>query len=199
MLKIGLTGGVGCGKSTAVSYFQSLGIPVIDADLIARTVVEPGQPALQQIAQAFGSTILNENGSLNRGLLRETVFNNVEQLTKLEAILHPLIKKSIINKINEYQAHAYIIVDVPLLFEKNYTKLFDRVLVIDCLPDQQKQRVKQRDGSTDGVIESIMQTQINRDKRLSLADDILKNTTSVEALYQQINCLHIKYLALSET
>ena len=199
MLKIGLTGGIGCGKSTAVNYLQSLGIPVIDADLIARTVVEPGQPALQQIAQTFGETILNQNGSLNRGLLRETVFNNTEQLAKLEAILHPLIKKSIINKINEYKAHAYIIVDVPLLFEKNYTKLFDRVLVIDCLPDQQKQRVKQRDGSTEGVIESIMQTQINRDKRLSLADDILKNTTSVEDLYQQINCLHIKYLALSET
>ena len=199
MLKIGLTGGIGCGKSTAVNYLQSLGIPVIDADLIARTVVEPGQPALQQIAQTFGETVLNQNGSLNRGLLRETVFNNTEQLAKLEAILHPLIKKSIINKINEYKAHAYIIVDVPLLFEKNYTKLFDRVLVIDCLPDQQKQRVKQRDGSTEGVIESIMQTQINRDKRLSLADDILKNTTSVEDLYQQINCLHIKYLALSET
>ena len=199
MLKIGLTGGIGCGKSTAVNYLQSLGIPVIDADLIARTVVEPGQPALQQIAQTFGETILNQNGSLNRGLLRETVFNNTEQLAKLEAILHPLIKKSIINKINEYKAHAYIIVDVPLLFEKNYTKLFDRVLVIDCLPDQQKQRVKQRDGSTEGVIESIMQTQINRDKRLSLADDILKNTTSVEDLYQQINCLHIKYLALSKT
>ena len=199
MLKIGLTGGIGCGKSTAVNCLQSLGIPVIDADLIARQMVEPGQPALQQIAQTFGETILNQNGSLNRGLLRETVFNNTEQLAKLEAILHPLIKESIINKINEYKAHAYIIVDVPLLFEKNYTKLFDRVLVIDCLPDQQKQRVKQRDGSTDGVIESIMQTQINRDKRLSLADDILKNTTSVEALYQQINCLHIKYLALSET
>ena len=199
MLKIGLTGGIGCGKSTAVNYLHSLGIPVIDADLIARQVVEPGQPALQQIAQTFGETILNQNGSLNRGLLRETVFNNAEQLARLEAILHPLIKESIINKINEYKAHAYIIVDVPLLFEKNYTKLFDRVLVIDCLPDQQKQRVKQRDGSTEGVIESIMQTQINRDKRLSLADDILKNTTSVEDLYQQINCLHIKYLALSKT
>ena len=199
MLKIGLTGGIGCGKSTAVNYLHSLGIPVIDADLIARQVVEPGQPALQQIAYAFGTAILNPEGSLNRGLLRETVFNNAEQLARLEAILHPLKKESIINKINEYKAHAYIIVDVPLLFEKNYTKLFDRVLVIDCLPDQQKQRVKQRDGSTEGVIESIMQTQINRDKRLSLADDILKNTTSVEALYQQINCLHIKYLALSET
>ena len=199
MLKIGLTGGIGCGKSTAVKYFQSLGTPVIDADLIARQVVEPGQPALQHIAHAFGAAVLNPDGSLNRGLLRETVFKNTEQLAKLEAILHPIIKKSIINKINEYKAHAYIIVDVPLLFEKNYTKLFDRVLVIDCLPDQQKQRVKQRDGSTQGVIESIMQTQINRDKRLSLADDILKNTSSVEDLYQQINCLHIKYLALSET
>jgi dephospho-CoA kinase len=162
-------------------------------------VVEPGQPALQHIAHAFGATVLNQDGSLNRGLLRETVFKNAEQLAKLETILHPIIKESIINKINEYKAHAYIIVDVPLLFEKNYTKLFDRVLVIDCLPDQQKQRVKQRDGSTQGVIESIMQTQINRDKRLSLADDILKNTSSVEDLYQQINCLHIKYLALSET
>ena len=199
MLKIGLTGGIGCGKSTAVKYFQSLGTPVIDADLIARQVVEPGQPALQHIAHAFGAAVLNPDGSLNRGLLRETVFKNTEQLAKLEAILHPIIKKSIINKINEYKAHAYIIVDVPLLFEKNYTKLFDRVLVIDCLPDQQKQRVKQRDGSTQGVIESIMQTQVNRDTRLGLADDILKNTTSVEALYQQINCLHIKYLALSET
>jgi dephospho-CoA kinase len=199
MLKIGLTGGIGCGKSTAVKHFQSLATPVIDADLIARQVVEPGQPALQQIAHAFGATILNQDGSLNRGLLRETAFKNAEQLAKLEAILHPIIKESIINKINEYKSHAYIIVDVPLLFEKNYTKLFDRVLVIDCLPDQQKQRVKQRDGSTQGVIESIMQTQINRDKRLSLADDILKNTSSVEDLYQQINCLHIKYLALSET
>jgi dephospho-CoA kinase len=199
MLKIGLTGGIGCGKSTAVKYFQSLAVPIIDADVIARNVVEPGQPALQQIAQAFGTNILNQDDSLNRGLLREQVFNNAEQLATLEAILHPLIKESILNKINEYKGQTYIIVDVPLLFEKNYTKLFDRVLVIDCLPDQQKQRVKQRDGSESGVIESIMQTQINRDKRLSLADDILKNTTTVEDLYQQINQLHIKYLALSDT
>lgn len=199
MLKIGLTGGIGCGKSTAVNRFRELGVPIIDADAIAREVVKPGQPALTEIADCFGHEALLENGSLNRGWLRQTVFSDKQALQQLENILHPRIKKEIQRKMDEYSDMAYAIVDVPLLLEKNYQPLFDRILVIDCMPDQQRERVKVRDGSEEQVIDSIMQSQIGREARLQQADEILDNMSSIIDFYKKIDKLHAKYTEISGT
>ncbi|UOG93329.1 MAG: dephospho-CoA kinase [Candidatus Thiothrix sulfatifontis] len=198
MLKVGLTGGIGCGKSTAVRRFRELGVPVIEADLIAREVVAVGQPALQEIAERFGLQALQADGALHRAWLRQTVFSDPARLQQLESILHPRIRAEILARIAACAHSAYVIVDVPLLFEKGYTQLFERILVIDCLPDQQVLRVRQRDGSDDGVITSIMQSQIARAARLQQADDIVSNAASIIDFYEKIDDLNFKYMKLSE-
>lgn len=191
---IGLTGGIGCGKSTAVQRFRELGVPVIEADKIAREVVQSGQPALAEIVQQFGKQALQADGSLDRAWLRQVVFHDAQRLQQLEAILHPRIRHAILTRIAQLpQTAAYVIVDVPLLFEKDYTQLFDRVLVIDCLPEQQKQRVKQRDNSDDAVIEAIIQSQLSRAERLGKANDVINNASSITDFYKKIDNLHDKY------
>ena len=201
MLKIGLTGGIGCGKSTAVKRFRDLGIPIVDADIVAREVVQAGQPALQAIAQLFGAAALLADGSLNRAWLRQTVFNDTERLQQLEAILHPRIREAIVHDMTAAMAAGspYVVVDVPLLFEKHYDTLFDRVLVIDCLPAQQHERVSQRDGSTIELVESIMQRQIPRDERLFRADDIIENVGSLADFNNKVDTLHHKYAGNTAT
>ena len=201
MLKIGLTGGIGCGKSTAVKRFRDLGIPIVDADIVAREVVQAGQPALQAIAQLFGDAALLADGSLNRAWLRQTVFNDTERLQQLEAILHPRIREAIVRDMTAAIAAGspYVVVDVPLLFEKHYDTLFDRVLVIDCLPAQQHERVSQRDGSTIELVESIMQRQIPRDERLFRADDIIENVGSLADFNNKVDTLHHKYAGNTAT
>ncbi|WML89786.1 dephospho-CoA kinase [Thiothrix lacustris] len=198
MLKVGLTGGIGCGKSTAVRRFRELGVPVIEADLIAREVVAIGQPALDEIATLFGHQALQGDGSLNRSWLRQTVFGDSLRLQQLESILHPRIRTEILNRMAACTHSAYVIVDVPLLFEKDYTQLFDRILVIDCLPDQQRTRVQVRDGSDDTVITSIMQSQIEREARLQRANDIISNTSSITDFYEKINEINNRYVKFSE-
>lgn len=201
MLKIGLTGGIGCGKSTAVKRFRDLGIPIVDADIVAREVVQAGKPALQAIAQLFGDAALLADGSLNRAWLRQTVFNDTARLQQLEAILHPRIREAIVRDMTAAMAAGspYVVVDVPLLFEKHYDTLFDRVLVIDCLPAQQHERVSQRDGSTIELVESIMQRQIPRDERLFRADDIIENVGSLADFNNKVDTLHHKYAGNTAT
>ena len=201
MLKIGLTGGIGCGKSTAVKRFRDLGIPIVDADIVAREVVQAGQPALQAIAELFGDAALLADGSLNRAWLRQTVFNDTARLQQLEAILHPRIREGIVRDMTAAIAAGspYVVVDVPLLFEKHYDTLFDRVLVIDCLPAQQHERVSQRDGSTIELGESIMQRQIPRDERLFRADDIIENVGSLADFNNKVDTLHHKYAGNTAT
>jgi dephospho-CoA kinase len=201
MLKIGLTGGIGCGKSTAVKRFRDLGIPIVDADIVAREVVQAGQPALQAIAELFGDAALLADGSLNRAWLRQTVFNDTARLQQLEAILHPRIREAIVRDMTAAMAAGspYVVVDVPLLFEKHYDTLFDRVLVIDCLPAQQHERVSQRDGSTIELVESIMQRQIPRDERLFRADDIIENVGSLADFNNKVDTLHHKYTGSTAT
>ena len=151
MLKVGLTGGIGSGKSTVVRLFKQYGVSVIDADLVAKALVEPGEPALNEISQCFGSDILTANGQLNRALLKEKVFDNVHLLNQLESILHPRIRQSITLQIQELIAAAksdsprYLIVDIPLLVEKGYQSLFDEIVVVDCTEQQQSERTLMRD------------------------------------------------------
>ncbi len=150
MLKVGLTGGIGSGKSTAVHLFKQYGVSVIDADQVAKALVELGEPALDEIAQCFGSNVLTANGQLNRARLKEKVFNDDHSLHQLEAILHPRIRQSITHQINELTLSAtlnsprYLIVDIPLLVEKGYQTLFDEIVVVDCTEQQQLERTLAR-------------------------------------------------------
>ncbi len=197
MLKVGLTGGIGCGKSTAVDAFRVLGVPIVDADTISKKIVEKGSKALDEIAKSFGEYLLLESGELNRPLLKEKIFSDSKALSKLETILHPRIKLEIKNQISQIKNHSYIIVDIPLLVEKNYQGMFDQIIVVDCLPEQQVHRVSLRDELSDLDINKIMNTQASRDDRNAVATEILDNTKDKEFLLSQINRLHKALVALS--
>lgn len=197
ILKIGLTGGIGCGKSTVCDLFAELGISIIDADLIAREIVEPGQPALSQLSQYFGPQILHADGSLNRATLRQTIFKDEAARQTINEIMHPLIFKEIEQRINNLDS-LYCIVAVPLLFETGYQNKFDRVLVIDCDPDTQIQRVSQRDQADLQQIQAIIDSQIPRSRRLELADDIIDNMSSLQILAEQVKKLHNSYTKLAK-
>ena len=194
MLKVGLTGGIGCGKSTAVGYFRECGIPVIEADVIAREVVEPGKPALQEIHALFGGQAVGVDGTLNRAWLRQAVFNDPERLQQLESILQPRIQAAILAGIDACPGNVpYVVVDVPLLLEKGYKGIFDRIVVVDCLPEQQLMRVRQRDGCDEALIGSIMRAQLSSAERLEHADDVLENKADKLELFKQLAVLHDKY------
>ena len=201
MLKIGLTGGIGCGKSTAVDAFRVLGIPIIDADQISKELVKQGSVALDDISNILGADLLLDNGELNRSLLKQKIFSNPEALVQLEAILHPRIKAEIECQILEIDNHSdydhYVIVDIPLLVEKNYQDIFDQIIVVDCLPEQQIQRVSLRDKLSDSDIKRIMINQASRIERNHSATKILDNTHNKESLLSQINHLHKALVALS--
>ena len=196
MLKIGLTGGIGSGKSTVSKIFQQINIPVIDADEIAHQLVTVGQPALTKIQQEYGSNILNPDGTLNRKQLKELIFSDDLQKQKLEAILHPLIYQVIQKQINALNT-PYCIICIPLLFETDMTNLVDRILVVDCPVEEQIKRLLKRDNMTIERIQSIIDSQVSRAFRKSMANDLLDNTLSNESLAQQIKKLHNEYNLLS--
>ncbi len=201
MLKVGLTGGIGCGKSTATSYFMQLDIPVIDADKIAKALLEPEQPTLQAIVTLFGADFLHQDGSLHRAKLKKEVFNHPESLQKLEAITHPQVRKAIIQQLkvlNQQSDVSYAVVDIPLLVEKGYCSLFDHIVVVDCLPQQQIERVSQRDKMDQPIIQSIMKVQASRTERLNKATDVLNNTEGVDQLYAQIVALHARFIEMDQ-
>ncbi|KAG1707527.1 Dephospho-CoA kinase [Nymphon striatum] len=187
LLKVGLTGGIGCGKSTAVNAFRAFGVSIIDADKIAKELVEPGQKALKEIKKQFGSEVVLNNGELNRPFLKERVFSDSASLEKLESILHPRVKKEIERQFSELtsslEGNSYVIADVPLLVEKGYEKMFDRVIVVDCYPEQQLSRVKARDNLEIEVIKNIIKTQAGREERLGFATDVLDNTKNKDKLH----------------
>lgn len=196
MLKVGLTGGIGSGKSTVAKIFSDLNIPVLDADEIAHRLVEKGQPALVQICREFGPDILGPNGSLNREKLRELVFSDTMQKQKLESILHPLIFDSIAAELKRLTA-PYCIISIPLLFETGMTQIVDRILVIDCPIETQIERVRARDKLTIERVQSIIDNQVSRTFRKAKADDVIDNTGSDYRLAEQVKKLHNLYLSLS--
>lgn len=198
MLKIGLTGGIGSGKTTAANFFLELGIPVIDADDIAHTLVAKGQPALKEIEKTFGAIILNEDGSLDRGKLRDIIFSSPSQKKLLESILHPLVYEEMQRQTDSMDS-PYVILSIPLLLETGMQHLVDRVLVIDCPVEIQFERVKQRNGLTDDRITSIIEAQIPRTLRISAADDIVNNAGSTSKLAEQIKKLHNLYISLGNS
>ena len=200
MLIVGLTGGIGSGKSTAVDAFRVLGIPIIDADKIAKDMVEVGSKALDELAEHFGEDVLTQHGALDRQQLKSIIFKDESALQKVEDILHPRIKKEIEDQIAEATDTSdadYLIVDIPLLVEKNYQEMFDRIIVVDILREQQIERVKQRDNLSTAQIENILKAQASREERIEHATHILDNSESPGFLQEQIISLHKNFLGLS--
>lgn len=200
-LIVGLTGGIGSGKSEVCRRFTACGITVIDADLVAREVVEPGAPALEKIRAHFGEDILHAStetqpASLNRVKLRELIFSNPTEKDWLEKLLHPIINQRIREQLAA-AASPYIILASPLLLETQQYLLVDRVLVIDASEELQIARASQRDLNNEAQIRAIMKTQLSRQERCSHADDIIHNHGSLIELDEQIEKLHHFYLELA--
>ncbi|WP_394751914.1 dephospho-CoA kinase [Crenothrix sp.] len=196
MLKIGLTGGIGCGKTTVTNLFVAHNIPVIDADEIAHQLVEPGQPALEHIKTAFGTDFVSVEGVLDRKKMRDCIFSDNYAKKKLEAILHPLVYSGLQSKLTQLHA-PYCIICVPLLFETQMESIADRILVVDCSVAQQIERVKKRENMSAEKIQAIINSQIARDIRLSKADDIINNAETENNLAHQVKKLHQLYISLS--
>jgi len=196
MLKVGLTGGIGSGKSTVARALQSKGITVIDADQIARDVVAPNQQALIEITHAFGDDILQADGHLDRAKLKQCIFSNPDAKQQLEQILHPRIRQRIIQRVNEAQDTPYVVADIPLLVENDYPVHFDRVIVVDCTEAQQIERVSARDEMSPQQIQRIMDSQASRQQRLAAATDIIDNSGDISSLKMQIEKLHERLLSL---
>ena len=196
MFTVGLTGGIGSGKTTVARFFLDQNIEVINADEIARKVVEPGTAALSKIQERFGSKILINEKSLNRALLRKKIFKDSRQRIWLENLLHPLIEEEITNLI-AVAVSRYVILESPLLFETNQHKLVNRNLVVDVSPKVQLERAILRDGASEETIKAIMDSQISRDDRISLADDIVDNEQNFQSVRTQLKKFHQNYLNLA--
>lgn len=192
---VALTGGMGSGKSTAANFFADLGVPIIDTDQIARDLVTPSQPALLQIIQKFGKSILQPNGELDRFAMREIIFNHPDYKLWLENLLHPLIRekvKAAISKVN----YPYCIVVIPLLAEHyhDYQKIIDHIINIDVSEDKQILRAALRDQNPESLIKKMLESQVTRQDRIKIADTVLHNNDNVEALQNKIKELHLFFL-----
>ena len=196
MLAIGLTGGIGSGKSTAASFFAKQGVPIIDTDAIARQLVAPGQPAYTEIVNTFGEAILDKERQLDRKRLRDHVFDNVAERKRLEAILHPRIREEVRKQLSALDA-PYCIIIIPLLIEAKFTDLVDRILVIDADEEQQILRAGKRSGMSEPEIRKIMAAQIDRADRLKQADDVILNNAIMKYLEDEVARLHDRYLSLA--
>ncbi|HTO18146.1 MAG TPA: dephospho-CoA kinase [Pseudomonas sp.] len=192
---LGLTGGIGSGKSAAAAHFAQLGIDLVNADQAARWVVEPGRPALAQIAAHFGADILQADGSLDRAALRARVFQDAEQRRWLERLLHPLIRQEIIEVLARATS-PYAILESPLLIESGQSQLCQRVLVIDVPEAVQISRTVSRDGNDEAQVRAIMAAQASRSERLAKADDVIVNDRDLSWLQQEVERLHRFYLTL---
>ena len=191
-----LTGGIASGKSAVADCFSSLGIVVVDADLVAREVVEPGKEGYKAIQSQFGEDVFLNNGSLDRKKLRAVVFSDAEKRKQLEALLHPLIRTEMFVQISAAKS-AYVVVDVPLYTENAMHYQANRVLVIDIPKSLQVSRLISRDHISEIEVNKILEVQSSREKRLELADDIIDNTGTMEQLAEQVKCLHENYLSQS--
>lgn len=197
MLIIGLTGGIGSGKSTVARLFADKGIPVIDADIIARSMTEAGEPALIAIAEHFGTQVILKDGSLDRPKLRAIIFQNPAERQWLEQLLHPLIREKISQQLATLSASnskaPYCIIVIPLLLETGAYPFIDRILVVDAPEHLQLTRVSTRDSTLVAGAQSIVDSQIARDERLKQADDVIVNDGTLADLVPQVDKLHNQY------
>jgi dephospho-CoA kinase len=215
MFTVGLTGGIGSGKSTVADCFAALGVPVIDTDVIARDLTAPGGAALEEIHAVFGETVMQADGTLDRAALRRRVFADGAARRQLEAILHPRIRQVVVDMLATLTA-PYALIVIPLLVQRQdrpkgerlaaypsrveaggYRDMLNRVLVVDCPEDVQIVRVRARSGLAYDEIKAILAAQAGRAERLAVADDIIVNTATPEALRAEVAALHQRYLALA--
>ena len=194
--RVGLTGGIASGKSTAAKFFGALGVPILDSDQVARDVVEPGQPPLERLVERFGPKILTADGHLDRPALREIVFSDPKARADLEALTHPAIGAAMEAR-SAAAGGPYQILVIPLLVEKNLAAHVDRVLVVDCDEELQIRRLRDRDGSTPEQVQAILKAQVPRAARLKAADDVIHNDTDMSAVRDQVATLHARYLELA--
>ncbi len=197
MLKIGLTGGIASGKTTVSDLFRSLGITIIDADVLAREIVEPQQPALNEIVMHFGKQLVDKKGALERKKLRALIFSDADKRKQLEVIMHPRIRQRIFDQVALVAKNShYCIISIPLLIENNWQNMLDRILVVDIDEALQLSRTCQRDNISQKSALAIIQSQASRQQRLSFANDIIRNDGDKANLQQQILKLHKNYLQL---
>lgn len=196
MLVIGITGGIGSGKSAATNYLADKGVTVVDADLVSRQVVEPGQPALDEIRQHFGDQVIQADGTLDRRALRDIVFSDPSRREQLEAITHPAIAREMLRQLHESRS-PYTILVSPLLLETSQREMVERVLLVDVPEALQLERTARRDEVSEDQVRRIMAAQMSREERRRLADDIVINDDSLESLYRQLDELHQKYLEMA--
>lgn len=192
-LRIGLTGGIASGKSTVAKFFAELGVPVIDTDVIAREVVSPGQPALDEIREIFGPQVFAPDGRLDRAAMRAVVFADEAARHKLEAILHPRIRVATMEQAAD-AGGAYQLIVVPLLVESPLRSYVDRVLVVDCANETQIGRLLARDAETEKQARRIIAAQASREDRLAIADDVIRNDGELQETRDQVLALHHSYL-----
>ncbi len=197
-LVVGLTGGIGSGKSAAADAFAQLGATIVDTDAISHELTGPGGAAIGEIQRQFGKAFIDASGAMNRKRMRDLVFSDAEEKQRLEALLHPLIRAESQHRI-EQAAGAYVVHVVPLLVESpGYRERVARVLVVDCPEAIQIARVRQRSGLPEAEVRRIIASQIQRESRLAAADDVIDNSGPIAALHQQVQKLHEKYLAMAQ-
>ena len=192
---IGLAGGIGSGKSAAASVFKDLGIDLIDADDLARDSLNINSKGYKLFINEFGEKYLDENKDINRELLRKDIFNDPATKIKLENIIHPFVRSGIQDFINSSKSD-YCIIVVPLIYETSSSKLYDRILVIDCDVDIQIERTSKRDNQTISQIENILDKQATREERISIADEVILNNGSIEHLKKSVLNIHRKYMEI---
>ncbi|MAJ27002.1 MAG: dephospho-CoA kinase [Halieaceae bacterium] len=198
MLVVGITGGIGSGKSAVTDYLETLGITVVDADKVARVVVEPGTSGLAAITEHFGMDVLLANGGLDRAALRKIVFDNHNERKVLEEITHPRIRDEIIRQLSEASS-PYVVLSSPLLLESGQNTLADYVVVVDVPEEVQLKRTMARDDNSEALVKQIMAAQLDRQTRLSRADASIMNDTSLEELYERVEALHEDLLLKATT
>ena len=194
MLRVGITGGIGSGKTALTDWLAGQGITVVDADLAARAVVAPGQPALAEIVATFGEDYLQPDGQLDRGAMRQLVFEDTEKRKALEAITHPRIREELQRQLDTADS-VYVVLSSPLLLESGQSELVDLSVVVDVPEATQIERTMQRDGNDRALVESIMAAQLDRETRKNRADIIIDNSASLSALHEKAEILHQTLLA----
>ena len=196
LYRIGMTGGIACGKSTVSSYFKRYDISIIDTDLISREIVKKGQPALKEIKEEFGDMVIDDNGYLDRKLMRSIIFSDENARKKLENILHPKIRNETIRQANNAEG-AYQIIVIPLLTQSDLKKLLNRILVVDCSEKIQIKRLMKRDNESVEIAQNILAAQDDRKNRLRIADDIINNEEGEMSLQIKVAKLHELYTRLA--
>ncbi len=195
-LKVGLTGGIASGKTTVSELFKQLGVPIIDADVIAHQIVQPPSPVLVLLAETFGQAILQADGQLNRAYLRDLVFQQPEQKQKLEAIMHPRIRAEMLMQVAQIKT-PYCILSIPLLLETQQMQLVDKILVVDCPAELQRERLARRSGLDENMISAILAAQASRQQRQAIATEMVDNSLTIETLTKKIYQLHELYLKIA--